>query len=156
MSSNQYLLILACSQRKLNNQELLPAIERYDGGSFRVLRKIQRNQKYQNNIKTLILSAKYGLIEASTLIADYEQRINQQRAKELNSQVLKNLKKYLNQDNYSDIYIDLGNDYSSAIKGIEDLFPRGQIILAQGRIGERLKQLKLWLEEKSTGIESEI
>ncbi|MDJ0679489.1 MAG: hypothetical protein QNJ18_06450 [Xenococcaceae cyanobacterium MO_167.B52] len=34
MSNNQYLLILACSQRKLHNKELLPAIERYDGGSF--------------------------------------------------------------------------------------------------------------------------
>ena len=59
MSVKQYLLILACSQRKLDNKELLPAIERYDGGSYRVIRKAQREKCNLDNIEILILSAKY-------------------------------------------------------------------------------------------------
>lgn len=149
MPTNQYLLILACSQRKFNDKDLLPAIERYDGGSFRVLKKAKREQKKLDNIKILVLSAKYGLIEASTPIANYEQRISKKRAEELNFQVLRTFKKYADTNDYIEIYIDLGLDYNLAIKGIYELFPRAHFIFAKGRIGERLRQLKLWLEEKS-------
>lgn len=149
MPIQQHLLILACSQRKLSNKELIPAIERYDGGSFRVIKKAKREQKDLNNIEILILSAKYGLIESSIPIANYEQRINQQRAKELNRQVLQILKKYANNDNFVEIYLDLGLDYSYAIQGVTELFPRSHFIFAKGKIGERLRQLKLWLEEKA-------
>lgn len=88
MLVRQYLLIMACSQRKFSNKELLPAIERYDGGSYRVIRKAKRETKKLNNIEVLVLSAKYGLIDALTTIANYEQRINRRRAKKLNPQVL--------------------------------------------------------------------
>lgn len=127
----------------------MPAIERYDGGSFRVIKKAKREQKKLDNIDILIVSAKYGLIEASTPIVDYEKRINQQRAKELNPQVLQILKKYAITGDYIEIYLDLGQDYSLAIEGVQDLFTGSRFIFAQGRIGERLRQLKLWLEEKS-------
>jgi hypothetical protein len=33
------MLILACSQRKLLDEGLLPAVERYDDPAFRVLRR---------------------------------------------------------------------------------------------------------------------
>ena len=36
--SGRLLLIMSCSQRKRPDLGLLPAIERYDGGHFRVLR----------------------------------------------------------------------------------------------------------------------
>ena len=149
MADEQFLLILACSQRKVNNKELMPALERYDGGSFRVIRKAQREQKKLDNIKILILSAKYGLIKASTPIANYEQIINQGRAKELNPKVLQILIKYAKTGNYKEIYLDLSKNYVLALKGIEALFPRSHFVIAKGRIGERLRQLKLWLEEKS-------
>ena len=149
MLFNQHLLILACSQRKLDNKELLPAIDRYDGGSYRVIRKARRKKCNLDNIKILILSAKYGLIEASMPIANYEQRINRDRAKELNLKVLQTLNKYANNREYVEIYLDLGIDYFLAIEGVQDLFPRSHFIFAKGRIGERLRQLKLWLEEKS-------
>jgi hypothetical protein len=36
------LLIVTCSQRKRSDRELLPALKRYDGIFFRILRKAQR------------------------------------------------------------------------------------------------------------------
>ena len=81
LSETRYLLIVACSQRKRSDPYLLPAIERYDGGNFRVLRKAMREGYWPQNMDVLILSAKYGLINASTFIADYDQRMNRERAK---------------------------------------------------------------------------
>ena len=34
-----YLLIISCSQRKVETSEPLPALERYDGPTYRTLRK---------------------------------------------------------------------------------------------------------------------
>jgi hypothetical protein len=60
----RYLLILGCSQRKRPDSGLLPAIERYDGVNFRILQKAKREEYLPENLDILILSAKYGLIEA--------------------------------------------------------------------------------------------
>jgi hypothetical protein len=39
------MLILACSRRKRPDEGLLPAIERYDGPAFRVLRRFLRKSR---------------------------------------------------------------------------------------------------------------
>src|SRR2546421_6537643 len=88
---HRYLLIIACSQRKRSDVDLLPAIDRYDGGNYRLLRKAQREGNWPNGLNVLILSAKYGLIESSTLIADYNQRMNRARASELQEKTLQTL-----------------------------------------------------------------
>lgn len=75
-SEARYLLIIACSGRKRTDSGLLPAIARYDGGHFRVLRKARTDGYLSNYLDVLILSAKYGLIEACKPIANYEQRMN--------------------------------------------------------------------------------
>lgn len=144
-SEARYLLIVSCSQRKRSDAGLLPAIERYDGGQFRVLRKARRDGYWAQNLDVLILSAKYGLIEAYTSIANYEQRMNSKRASELKEQVTQALNKYSRQSIYSEVYVNLGQDYCLAIEKIEELFKNSRVIRANGRIGERLKSLKNWL-----------
>jgi hypothetical protein len=57
------LLILSCSQRKAPWEGDLPALDRYDGPAFRVLRKYLRTHS-DDSLAILILSAKFGLIEA--------------------------------------------------------------------------------------------
>lgn len=147
-SNPQYLLIIACSQRKRTGADLLPAIDRYDGGSYKLLRKAQHEGNWPNRLDILILSAKYGLIEASTPIAHYEQRMTRQRAIELHPQTLQVLQSYAYQNIFHEVYVDLGQDYALAIRGIEQLFSKASITFATGRIGERLSQLKTWLIER--------
>ncbi len=53
------LLIVTCSQRKNPTLGLLPAIDRYDGPAFLVLRKYLR-EGVGDAPRVLILSAKYG------------------------------------------------------------------------------------------------
>lgn len=86
--SGRLLLILSCSQRKRLDLGLLPAIERYDGGHFRVLRKARREGYWPEAMDVLILSARYGPLAASTPITNYDQKITRDRANELHSQVL--------------------------------------------------------------------
>lgn len=151
----RYLLIIACSQRKRSDDSLLPAIERYDGVNFRVLHKAKREGYLLGNLDILILSAKYGLIEANTQIANYEQRMDSGRAKALKKQVVQMLRNYAGQRNYHEIYVDLGKDYLDAAEKLEAIFENSTIIFAEGRIGERLSKLKHWLrinaEKESDG-----
>lgn len=145
----RFLLIIACSQRKRPDPELLPAIARYDGGSFRVLRKAKREGYWAETLDVLILSAKYGLIDTSKLIANYEQRMSYNRAKEIRNQVLQSLKTYRDRNLYTQVYVDLSHDYQIAVEGITELFSNSQLTYAEGRIGERLKYLKNWLAANS-------
>jgi uncharacterized protein DUF6884 len=106
-SSQQYLLIVACSQRKRSDAGFLPAIERYDGGNYRLLRKARREGYWPERLDVLILSAKYGLIEDSTLIVNYEQRMNKERASELKAQTMQTFQSYAQQNAYNEVYVDL-------------------------------------------------
>ena len=143
--ASQYLLLLACSQRKYTEPALLPALERYDGGNYRLLRKAQREGYFPNNLDVLILSAKYGLIMSTSCIPYYDQRMNQQQAATLKPQVMETLQTIGTQKAYKEIYVELGRDYMEAIDDLAKIFPEATIIYAQGRIGMRLANLKRWL-----------
>ena len=79
----QRLLVLACSERKVTAAGLLPAVDRYDGPPFRVLRKYLREHTGAPDI--LILSAKYGLIPSDQQIPYYDCRITRASARVLKS-----------------------------------------------------------------------
>jgi len=155
-SNDRYLLIVACSQRKRSDVGLLPAIERYDGGTYRLLRKAKREGYWPEGLDVLILSAKYGLIQASTPIANYEQRMSKERASELKAQIMQSLQRYTLQNVYHEVYIELGEDYYSAIGDFSQIFESSLMVHGQGRIGERLARLKQWLttrcKRESVGI----
>ena len=145
------LLLIACSNRKSHKPGLLPAIERYDGVSYRVIRKAQREGRFPPNLDINILSAKFGLIDASTPIPYYDQRMDSQRSRELKVRVQEELKRRLVQTQYSEIYIDLGKDYLHAIEGLVAL-PESKLIFAEGRIGKRLGKLKQWLSLERSSL----
>jgi len=88
------LLLLSCSQRKCRARGLLPAIKRYDGPAFRVLRRYLDEQPTAQS-EVLILSAKWGLISGNTLLPYYNQRMTEQRAAKLRPLIIKRLRKIL-------------------------------------------------------------
>jgi hypothetical protein len=144
-----YLLLVACSQRKRPDQDLMPALERYDGNTYRVIRKLQRENQWPSNVDVLILSAEFGLIAADQPIPLYERRMDRARATELRPAVLEVLRNHLrNHIRYVSMYVDLGQDYLPAIEGVQALCCGTPIVYAQGRIGQRLANLKHWLVER--------
>lgn len=146
MSYKRRLLILSCSQRKHESQELLPAIERYNGPSFFVLRRFLRECPHlAKELDVYILSAAYGLISGNFPIEWYDRKMDLTRAVELQSQVNSALSDIL-RNNYTSICFVLGKTYLKAFESAHDLIPdHTERIIAYGWIGKKLAQLKQWL-----------
>lgn len=89
---SQRLLILGCSKAKTTDEGLIPALNRYDGTAFRVLRRYLR-QDPDDPPLVYILSAEFGLIPADQPIPYYDRRMSSIRAIELQPQVASTLER---------------------------------------------------------------
>src|SRR5271165_4797945 len=113
------LLIVACSQRKSQANDLLPAIERYDGPVFRVLRKYLR-EGARDAPSVFVLSAKYGLIAADFEIPDYNCRLSAASAVKLRPQVLETAQHVLQSQHFRGVGICAGKNYRVSLVGFTD------------------------------------
>lgn len=141
MENKQYLLIISCSKRKKPNLLKAPAIELYDGPFYKILRKCA-----PHNLDVLIISAKYGLINANEIIETYDLKMTQERASELSLQIRQKLEEVLSSKHYEKIFIMLGKVYMVALTDSWSLLEDYEVELGSGQIGERLHTLKNWLK----------
>lgn len=138
-----HLLIVGCSDRKRVAKGKFPALDVYDGVNFRVLRALLREHGWPPGLCIRILSAKYGLIDATDLIETYDQRLDKASARQLNRTTLKKLARF---GKPSSVFVNLGTDYLPAIEGIDRLFP-GKVAYAEGGIGLKMAGMKKWLRD---------
>lgn len=144
----QHLLILACSQRKRSDADLLPAIERYDGPTFRLLRCFLRKEPLAP-LEIYILSGKFGLIPGDYLIPNYDQRMTKMRSRQLQPEVIAKFEDILNAKSYQKLCICLGRDYFVALDKYDILIPSGLAVrIATGSLGKKLATLHDWLYGK--------
>lgn len=146
-----YLLLISCSQRKIQTPETLAAIDRYDGPTYRCLRKfrdVNLDNKFPNNLRILILSAKFGLIHPETEIPAYDLKMNAERAMEMAPDVQKDLWQCMffykiAYGGMDQVFINLGKTYRQTLDG----FHWGTIstMEASGGIGLKTQQMKAWL-----------
>lgn len=144
------LLILSCSQRKRVDPQPMPAIERYDGPRFRVLRKYLR-QRPDAAPDVLILSARFGMIRSERMIPHYDQLMTAARASELQSQVAIVLGESFiatvgDRLEPEQLMVCMSQKYVSAFDGVEE--PSRRLLrscVAEGRQGRQLARLKEWL-----------
>jgi hypothetical protein len=140
------LLILSCAKRKRQDAGLLPAIDRYDGPAFRLLRRFREHGSELPDV--FVLSARYGLIHYAEPISNYDQRMTLQRAHELRFQISETLqlifKRPANRKKANcHILFCMGNAYFDALKSS---VPAGVLCEhAEGSIGKKLSKLKQWL-----------
>lgn len=122
LSDQRYLLLIACTASKRADIGLLPALERYTGPSFRVLRHWLRNPAHcTHQLDVLVLSAEFGLIPASRPIPDYNRRMTAARAQELRPQVQHMLQQVLTNASYSHIYVSAGKTYRAMLGDLSKL-----------------------------------
>lgn len=139
------LLVIACSQRKNPAEGLVPAIARYDGPAFRVLRKYLREEA-RNAPCILVLSAKYGLIASDREIPDYDCRLSVVTAMNLRPQVLETARHILQSQRPGAVGICVGKDYRVALAGFAEVVSQGvQVEFIEGGQGSRLTALRRWL-----------
>lgn len=150
MDCKRRLLILSCSQRKLTAENLLPAIERYNGPLFFVLRRFLRECPHEaKQLDVYILSAAYGLVAGNSPVPFYDQKMNISRVVELQPQVNTVFSNLL-QNNYASICFVLGKIYLEAFDGWYDLISKlSDFIVTNGPIGKKQTQLKKWLWKNS-------
>jgi hypothetical protein len=139
------LLVISCSQRKASSKELLPAIDRYDGPAFRVLRKHLRDRPAEMPT-VFILSAKYGLVAAETGIPQYDCRLSARTAERLRPAVLSVARQVLQSKRWEAVGLCLGKTYSTALDGLLQYVPEGtRIDVLNGGLFRRLTRLREWL-----------
>jgi len=142
---------MACSRRKLQNDGLLPAIERYDGPAFRVLRRYLRSAP-EAPLHTVILSAQFGLLAHDEPIPRYDQRMTPQRAEALRASVTEHLRRVLADAPYHEVFIHAGKEYRKTLAALDNyLGDRLYVTVAAGAPGRRLAELHSWLRGKDIG-----
>lgn len=142
------LIILSCSRLKRKQSAALPAIQRYDGPAFRLLRRYF--QRTGEQLETFILSAEFGLIRHDQLIPDYERRMTLQRACELSTQVTRQAEQLLQSPlrprKKSHLFINLGQTYLKAFDLTSQFITANyNLKLASGSSGRRLSEMYEWL-----------
>jgi len=140
-------LIIACSKAKLKDEVLLPAINRYDGPLFRVLRKYLLSENGNDtNLSIFILSARYGLISATEKIPYYDATLSSKKINELRPQVLQSLEKKYSENFFEEIFLALGKKYQTLIEGFaENTYGKPRIFYSVGGNGLKGTHLKRWL-----------
>lgn len=141
-NTKKRLLVISCtdSKREVSNA---PAIETYDGPTFRILRKY-----LTPNIDVLIISAKYGIINSGFLISSYNQKMTSKRALELRPSITAALKEALTSGRFNDVFFELGKRYQQSLDIDFSGYSGVHIEFDAGTIGVRLHNLKTWLEKK--------
>lgn len=141
------LLLISCSKRKRAGDELMPAIDRYDGPAFYVLRRYLRETD-DRQLRVYILSAEFGIIYARKQIPCYDRLMTRSRARELREQTTQALRSILHKTRYTELFICAGAVYQGAIE-IPYLQQTVSVKVAARGQGPKLSSLHSWLRQKS-------
>lgn len=140
------LLILGCADRKRESDGPLPALDRYDGPSYRVLRKFLRDYQWPEDMSVAVLSAQHGLFGVLKGIEDYNKRMDPATARAQASECSRILRKWAS--SHRSVHVSLGKDYMPAVQpGLEMLELEQEVF--DGPIGQKLHQLKTFLANGS-------
>ncbi|MCS7242945.1 DUF6884 domain-containing protein [Candidatus Caldatribacterium sp.] len=141
------LLIMSCSSRKHKVVGTVRAWDLYDGVAFRLVKKLQREGKFPEDVDILILSARYGLISPTEEIEFYDQQMTHTTACEQVQHNVLTLQHILSVRNYREVFMVAGSTYLEALRPFAAWVPVGvKVTVASGGIGEKLQKMKRWLE----------
>ena len=139
------LLIISCSGAKDKTPGLLPAVMRYKGPLYPTLHKAIRENRFPKSLDILIISAKYGLLKSDEPIEDYDQKINDERARELRPSVQKKLEVFLDGKNYNQLFNGLWKDYQAVLEGFDLEKHFENVVPVETNRGKKMSQLKVWI-----------
>jgi len=149
LSSRKLIIITTSYRLNKENTEPIPAIERFDGVYFRLLRKHIREGRLRN-VDILIVSEKFGLIWAKDKVPYYEVHgkmgslsLDKKTTEKIRKENLQKLKKIVNR--YSEIYVNVGREYLKLIEGFEK-FTTSKVTYASGKgLGPKASHMKEWI-----------
>ena len=150
------LLLIGCSASKCRDPSPLPAGARYTGVFYKVIAKARREERWPNDVRVVIISAKYGLLfEDTPGIEWYDQKMTRLRALQLQESIGRDLDRFFQQTTCEEVFVALGANYRLSLTRSHQLNKlvdegRVHVCLAAG-IGIMLQQLREWIDrEKDT------
>jgi len=152
LQGKRKLLILGPSYRRKIDDDLLPALERYDGIIYRVARKYLGDVK---DVDVAIMRDNLTLVDGSALVPYSKpegenwrmktiHREAVERAKMVNESYLRNR---LRRRKYCEIFVSMGKGYAAALPELSQY----EIIVrfpASGGLGPKAQALKKWFSMK--------
>lgn len=140
-------LIVGCSRTKVGTPLPLPAIQRYDGPAFRVVRRyLSQAPEAAQDVDIFVLSAEFGLISAETEISTYDRIMNAARAAELRPSIVQAICARVSPQNYTEVFLSMGRIYVQAMEGLQSLLGDGvRLIISYSASGQKLNELRRWL-----------
>ncbi len=144
-----YFLLLSCSNKKKPFPSPVKAVDLYNGVFFSVYKKALRNNPcLKSNLKLLIISAKYGLIEDSEFISFYDLKMSSESASRQRHNNTSKLQALIERDHPQSLTVVMGKTYMQSIDLSDIKIP---IKIVNGEIGIMLHGLKEWLGAISRG-----
>lgn len=148
-TGNRNLLVLGCSKAKTNTTEPLPAIERYDGPTFRMVRKMFFDGLHLD-VDLAVLSGKYGFLQPSSRIPNYDFRLLPGGPPPAEAGTWRqDLLKQVGSRHYKEVFLAMGPDYRRALGELHVKYGRTKFQTSEGTNGTRLAQTKRWIISKS-------
>ncbi len=140
--NHRKLLIIGCANRKRSSPGLLPALARYDGPTYRVLRTFLRQHQWPEDLSIAILSAKYGLFGVLTGIENYDLTMDASQARATADKCMSILDRW--SSSHHSYYISLSKDYMPAVEpALRQLGVRPEVF--HGGQGEKLHHIRNFL-----------
>lgn len=143
------MLLISCSQRKRQDLGFMPAIDRYDGPAFRVLRRYLRETK-DPTLLVHVLSAEFGVISSRKSIPNYDRRMTAERARKMQKQNSQMLELIVRNQPFRELFICASTLYQQSFDG-SILERRLPVRYAARGQGPKLASLHRWLRESSNG-----
>jgi len=113
------LLVQSCSATKQEVKNPVQALDLYDGYFFKIIKKAARAGRLQPGLDILIISAKHGIVKPDDKIGYYDQRMDVERAQDLNPKVVETITDRVAEEGHEKVWINLGKDYLPAVDGLE-------------------------------------
>lgn len=149
-TSRRLLIMSEAVSKRHQPKEPIPAIERYEGVFFGVVRKLKREGKLQG-VDIVIVSQEYGIIGPNSKVPYYESKskdfgsridLTKDEVEKIRRENLVKLASIIKEMHSSEIIINVGKAYLKLIEGLEDL-TRAKIIQVEGRsLGLKAKKLR--------------
>jgi hypothetical protein len=128
----------------------MPALDRYDSPSFRVVRRYLAVTRGVAMPSIFVLSAEHGLVGGDERIAPYDRRMTPVQARALRPAAVGRLVEHAGAGCAVDVLISCSGAYRAALEGLQPYLPAGSTArFAPTRPGERLACLHDWLHGMS-------
>ena len=138
-----HILLMSCSSKKRSVDRPIPPIDLYNGVFFSVYKKAVRTfPSLSSKVKVLVISAKYGLIEASHPISYYDLKMTPSIAFEQQNENTRILKRFIHDLKPETLVVVMGKTYMQSVDLLDIQVP---VKIINGEIGVMLHNMKQWL-----------